>query len=90
MQMILKEHEESGGKPSLLRVTTSKRNNIVIWDRDMCREVLVTKANAFHKPIELFYEPFNIFRKDASNILSAVDGPDWKRHHRYVSQCDGF
>ncbi|KAF0972891.1 hypothetical protein FDP41_009140 [Naegleria fowleri] len=67
-----------------IRVSTH-RNNILFADKDSCKEVLLTKSSSFVKPVETFYEPFNIFSKKATSILTAPDGPVWKNHHVVVS-----
>ncbi|EFC38792.1 predicted protein [Naegleria gruberi] len=85
--LIAKEEERAKGsdeKQLIIRVSTPYRNNYVIWDKDSVKEVLVTKSSSFPKPLD-FYEPFNIFDKDATSILTAADGPVWKNHRHVVA-----
>ncbi|KAG2385708.1 hypothetical protein C9374_003523 [Naegleria lovaniensis] len=79
------KNDNDNSQQLCVRVTTPHRNNIIIADKDSVKEVLLTKASSFVKPVDAFYEPFNIFSKTASSILTAPDGPVWKNHHVVVS-----
>ncbi|KAG2370751.1 hypothetical protein C9374_014245 [Naegleria lovaniensis] len=72
-------------QPCFFTISTPGRNTFVFWDKDSCKEIFLSKASSFGKPIEIFYEPFNIFDKHASSVLTAPDGPVWKKHHHVVS-----
>jgi len=72
-------------KQLAIRVVSPNDNGYLFWDKDSFKEILMTKSGAFDKPIELFYEPFNIFNRSSSSLLSAPDGEVWKNHHSIVS-----
>ena len=90
LQLIKKEIEEkkkSGSKDEqiVVRVSSASRNNIIVWDKESLKEIYLTKANSFTKPIDYLYEALNIFDKNTANLLTAHDGDEWKRHHRVVA-----
>ena len=83
----IKRSNESGKERPIVRVSTFSRNNYVVFDNESLKELLITKASSFLKVRE-FFEPFNII-DGCNGIVSAIDGPEWKRHHTVCSSAFG-
>ena len=64
-------------KSKTMRISHMFGNTVVVQDRAMLKELLLTKANCFEKPRNV-YDSFTVF---GENILSAPNQERWKKHH---------
>ncbi|EFC38485.1 predicted protein [Naegleria gruberi] len=70
-----------GGEGKIFRLSMCNQNMIWLLDRDLIKQVNITKANTFDKP-NYVYQAFRIY---GENLLSAPNHEIWKKHHRIVS-----
>lgn len=73
--------DKYGDKKGSLRVSYQAGNTFTTCNKDILKEIFITKASAFDKP-EFLYDMFNLIDV---NILSALTTSDWKKHHKVVS-----
>ncbi|KAG2377808.1 hypothetical protein C9374_008893 [Naegleria lovaniensis] len=66
-----------------LRISLAQRSIIWVSDPEMLKELLVTKANNFSKPKQI-YEVLNPFDK-GNNVLTAPHTEEWKKHFKICS-----
>ena len=71
--------EKYGDKETkTFRLAMADRPYIFVSDKDMLKEIMVTKSNYFEKPKE-GYEPLNIW---GESILTALNNETWKKHFK--------
>ncbi|KAF0973308.1 hypothetical protein FDP41_008515 [Naegleria fowleri] len=79
LQKIIKEKGDPETKT--FRTTLPDRNVLFVSDKNMLKEMMVTKSNNFEKP-KLSYELLNIF---GESILTCLNNETWKKHFKVCS-----
>ena len=76
--------EKYGDKESgITRMSLMDRNMVIINDKDLLKEVIITKGSIFTK----FTEVYEVFKVFGENILTVLDASSdsWKNHHKICS-----